>query len=393
MKDRVRTLVLDANGIPSGKVLLADTVLRGLLGLKAVAAGAPSAQGKHSFVAKLFGQRYESLSYIADWREALAEAPELDVRVCTITNLIEFAACRKAIKQYPLVIILHSAAGDSMSLLRKTTGWFKRRRGKLVVFLGNEYDLLDEKIQFIRSVEADFVCSQLPIETARWLYRDCEPSKILAMPHALNPRIYSPGSSAARPIDIGFVGDIYHNIIGDRERTNLIEFFQYQGDSFGLECEMRFQRSTRADWAQFLRSCKGTVGAEAGTYYLDRHGEGIAKAKAYAKKYPEAALSEVVANCFPGLDYISGKAISSRHFEAIGTKTCQLLIEGRYNGILKADEDYISVKRDLSNIADAIARFKDDAYRSGIVEHAYETILSAHTYRHRVSTLIQTVMS
>ena len=37
-----------------------------------------------------------------------------------------------------------------MSLLLRYAHHFDRRRAPLVVFLGNEYDLLDEKIGFIR---------------------------------------------------------------------------------------------------------------------------------------------------------------------------------------------------------------------------------------------------
>ena len=41
------------------------------------------------------------------------------------------------------------------------------------------------------------------------------------------------------------------------------------------------------------------------------------------------------------------KCISSRHFEAAATGTCQLLVEGRYNDILIADEHYIPLLADL----------------------------------------------
>ncbi len=88
---------------------------------------------------------------------------------------------------------------------------------------------------------------------------------------------------------------------------------------------------------------------------------------------------------------MSGKAISSRHFEPVGTKTCQILIEGHYNGVLVADEHYIAVRKDLSNIADAVQRFKDDGYRRAMVDRTYEHVMSAHTYRHRVEQLVAAV--
>ena len=77
----------------------------------------------------------------------------------------------------------------------------------------------------------------------------------------------------------------------------------------------------------------------------------------------------------------------------MGTKTCQLLVAGAYNGVLRAREHYIEVQPDLANIDDAIELFNDDAERSAIVDRAYESVLSAHTYAHRVSYLISATLS
>jgi hypothetical protein len=394
MRERIKTLIVDANGIPNTKVILVDTLLQGIFRLNStVPDRLPAGLGKSPLVSKLLGQRYESLSYIVDWREELCNTPELDTKVCNIANLVDYLACRKAIVEYPLIVILHSAAGDSMSVLLQTKEWFQRRKGKLVVFLGNEYDLLDEKIRFIQSTQADIICSQLPAEAAQWLYSECSPTKILTMPHALNPQLYFPDDVAQRQIDIGFAGDLYHRIIGDGERTDLIEYFQTRGSSLGFHCDIRFNRFQRNDWAKFLRNCKGIIGAEAGTYYLDRRGQGIARAKAYAKTHPTATLEEIRMECFAGLDVISGKSISSRHFEAAGTKTCQILIDGKYNGILEADKHYIGVKKDLSNIEDVIQKFKDEAYRNLIANQAYEHVIAEHTYQIRIATLLNAVLN
>ena len=86
---------------------------------------------------------------------------------------------------------------------------------------------------------------------------------------------------------------------------------------------------------------------------------------------------------------MSGKAISSRHFEAVGTKTCQLLVEGRYNGILEAGVHYIPVRRDLDDIEDATRRLLDTAERTRIADAAYEHVRRGHTYSHRVDHLLR----
>jgi hypothetical protein len=69
--------------------------------------------------------------------------------------------------------------------------------------------------------EADYVCTQLPIGSARWLYATCAGTEVVPMPHALNPALYRPGEPDRR-LDIGFVGALYPSFIGDVDRTRLI---------------------------------------------------------------------------------------------------------------------------------------------------------------------------
>lgn len=393
MKERLRTLVIDSNG--SGwKAILADTTLRGLLGLRGDAHIPPRLR-RLPLAARLFGERYAATGYMGDWREALREAPELDVKLCNIANLIEYARNRRAMATYPLVIILHSAAGDDMSLLLKTAGWFTDRRGTLVMFIGNEYDLMPEKRAFIRAADVDYVCTQLPIESARWLYADCVRACVLAMPHALNPKVYRPDPMVKRTIDVGFIGTLYPPFIGDMERTHVIRFFEQFGAEYGLCCEIRTApgaRIPREVWARFLNACKTIVGGESGTYYLSRDRSLVDDAKRYMQRHPDASFGEVFNRFFKhAAGTFSGKAISSRHFEPIGTKTCQVLLKGHYNGILHADEHYIAVERDLSNMSEVIERLKDDSYRSALSERTYDYAMAAHTYRHRIQSLIAEV--
>jgi spore maturation protein CgeB len=91
------------------------------------------------------------------------------------------------------------------------------------------------------------------------------------------------------------------------------------------------------------------------------------------------------------IEYKSGKAISSRHFEPIGTKTCQILLNGNYNGILKKDKHFIGIKKDLSDINEAIEKFKDIQFRQKIVNEAYEYVMENHTYDKRIEYLVQMI--
>ncbi len=146
--------------------------------------------------------------------------------------------------------------------------------------------------------------------------------------------------------------------------------------------------------ANFLRQCKGIIGAEAGTYYLERNDWTIQAVNAYLKEHPDATFAEVFERFFKNHPRtISGKAISSRHFEPIGTQTCQVLLEGRYNDILVADEHYIGIKKDFSNVQEAIDRFKDVSYRTAMVKRTFEYAMDKHTYRHRVQSILQIILT
>ena len=394
MKERLSVLYLDANGV-GPNIILADTVLRGIFGY-GDGDQPPRWLPRVDRVAKLFALLQDvnaRLSYSADWREAFVASPSLDVEVCNINNLVHLGRCLLNLKRYDLIVVSHVAAGDDMKLLLKIAPAFQRRRAPIVTFIGNEYDLLDEKIRFLIKVGCDYVCTQLPLPAGRYLYGECEGCRVVEMPHALNPEHYYPIPDAPRVTDIGFIGDIYWPFIGDRERTEVVEWFERCGEAHGLRCDIRKQRLSRSEWHQFLNGCKALIGAESGTYYLNERGRLLDRARHYNLfEHRDASFDDVFDRFFRGqTPGVSGKCISSRHFEPIGTKTCQILLEGEYNGILEADRHYIAIKKDFSNIDQVIERYRDADYRNRMVEETYEYVMAQHTYRHRVEHLLRVV--
>ena len=84
---------------------------------------------------------------------------------------------------------------------------------------------------------------------------------------------------------------------------------------------------------------------------------------------------------------VYSKCISSRHFDAIGTKTCQIMFRGQFNDILKADTHYLVLDDDFSNFDEVLRRFTDLSERRGIVDAAYAHVRESHTYEHRMRRL------
>lgn len=395
MRDKVSTLLIYATGMPRWERVLVDTLAGSLQltkGLRWVANTVPASWHQNRYVRSLLSDAYSVLSYVQDWQEAFSQAPSLDLTTCNLNNVLEFRRCLNNMSEYELIIVLHSAAGDNMSALNRSIRSLQARKGKLLVFFGNEYNLMPEKIGFARDVGAEYIASQLPATSASWLYSDCTTSQVLHAPPALNPNLYRPGSSP-RPIDIGFRGDAYRLTLGDTERSNLIRLFKDRGPQWGLVTDIEFVRYHRTRWTAFLNQSKGIVGAESGTYYLEKDDRTQLAVEAYLEQAPQATFEDVYARFFK--DYrnpVSGKAISSRHFEPIGTKTCQVLLDGQYNGILKADEHFICVRKDWSNISEVVRKLKDQEYREQMVNRTYDYVLAHHTYRHRVDALLKTIL-
>ena len=104
----------------------------------------------------------------------------------------------------------------------------------------------------------------------------------------------------------------------------------------------------------------------------------------YLDAHPDATFEEVEAACFPGED---GKlqlfAISPRHLEACATRTCQVLVEGDYSGVLRAGEHYIPIAKDLSNVEEVLDRLQSGDERERIVENAHRDIVESGRYTYR----------
>lgn len=385
----LRTLVLYARRVPGLRGSLVETLGARIGALKEVGK-ARSWMGK--LLPWLDRNAYDSLSYVNDWLQAFREARDLTTTALNITDLWQLAKAGVTLKGFDLIVILHSAAGDDLSALRWLAPALKDRKSPLVIFFGNEYTRMPEKIGFARAVAADYVASQLPPEAAQWLYEEIPGTRLIHAPHALNPMRYYP-MGVPRDVSIGFRGDRYPLWIGDTARTRLIEWFAVHGQQHGLAVDIQFRREPGEKWNRFLNGCQGIIGAESGTAFLERDDRTQRAVDTYLAAHPHATFEAVYEQFFR--DYgqpVSGKAISSRHFEPIGTRTCQILLEGAYNGLLTADRHYLAVRSDFSNLEEVVTRFQDPSIRLQISEAAWEHVQARHTYAHRVSEILKTIV-
>jgi hypothetical protein len=173
-------------------------------------------------------------------------------------------------------------------------------------------------------------------------------------------------------------------------------------DVFGRrtpEAGLRMDISTRDEdvllgdtWYAFLLRCKYTLGVEGGASILDRNGEVRRRTEAFMQQNPKARFAEIERACFSGLDgTVHLVAISPRHLEACATRTCQILVEGEYNGILNSEVHYVELKRDFSNAEAVFDLIRQDTARAEMTDRAYRDIVTsgAHTYQRFVQFVME----
>lgn len=149
------------------------------------------------------------------------------------------------------------------------------------------------------------------------------------------------------------------------------------------------------DWFRFLARCRYTIGIEGGASVLDFDGAIKERTERYLAEHPDASYGEVEAKCFPGEDGgLALFAISPRHLEACATRTCQVLVEGSYNGVLESGRHYIELRADLSNLEEVLDGLNDETRRRRIVEDAYRDIVASgrYTYRAMVQEIERTAL-
>jgi hypothetical protein len=376
-------------------------------------------------------------SYYDDWRDAFFASPRFDCSLANLLSLTPGDLARQA-ERCDVIIMLHSCNSDTLDYLKPLAPVLgARKAAKLVTFVGNEFNSpyvsMATRIRLFAEARCDLVATQLPLEAGEYLY-GATGAKVIAMPHALNPVAFPAGPDAARrSIDLGFKGYRYPPYLGDDDRNRMLRLIAENAPRWGIKVDVsEDRRLNRKEWAGFLQDCKGAASTETGSWFIAPDDELIDRIYAHLKERRNGVVisansilrraarrlpMSVKALLWPMLAHgpirfevlddfntpfeeldaaffrtarrapVYGKAISSRHFDAIGAKTCQVMLRGRFNDILTADEDYIAVDPGFGNIDDAIGRFKDAALRRRITETAYDRVMAGHTYAHRAQSL------
>jgi len=381
-------------------------------------------------------------SYYDDWVTAYTNSELFD---CEVLNLFKISPDDLAsrVNECDLIILLHSATGDTLDYLAPLQQTLADRNGPtLLSFLGNEFNSpyikLSDKVALLKDCRVDIIATQLLEEAGKYAYQHSG-ANVVSIPHALNPTAFNSNHSYdERTIDVGMRSYRYPPYLGDNERNCIIDYFVENEERLGLAQDISTtKRFTPDKWSSFLGNCRSVLSTETGSWYLhpdDTLAEAVldyalhqrsgimlnedSKLRSLARHLPAFVKSPLMYALKKGpvkygafedekLDFdefyervyknapkspVYTKAISSRNFDAIGTRTCQIMFHGRYNDILVADEHYIPLNKDFSNIDEAVRKLRDKDLWRRIVDNAYEMALEAHTYEHRALTTYKAVV-
>lgn len=170
-------------------------------------------------------------------------------------------------------------------------------------------------------------------------------------------------------------------------KVNVAERFRDAAAARGLPVDISTgSRDTLLgdSWFRFLTRCRYQLGVEGGASVLDLDGSVKERTEAYVARHPGATFGAVEAACFSGRDgEVSLFALSPRHLEACATRTCQVLVEGAYNGVLQPGVHYLELERDLSNLDAVLDTIERDDHRAEIVENASRDVAASGRYTYR----------
>ena len=131
-------------------------------------------------------------------------------------------------------------------------------------------------------------------------------------------------------------------------------------------------------WYRFLAGCRTVLGCEGGSSVHDPDGRVRESVGAYLASRPEASFDEAEQACFPGRDGTLGLfVLSPRHLEACLTRTCQVLVEGEYSGVLQPGRHYIELARDFSNLEEVLGHVADVERCERIADQAHRDVVAS----------------
>lgn len=316
-----------------------------------------------------FSKRSNTLSYVDAYPEFFKASKHFASEVCNLANKKDNVKLYLHLlaRSYDIIILLHSIYSNSNRLRPFFRDALFNNGAPKVVFLGNEYKNIPEKLKLCKDVDADIVVSQSLSPRIHRIYEEKiklqnTNASVVGMPNSLYcpDRIRRGPNLISRPIDIGFRAYPSPLYLGHQDREEIFDLIEKNKcDDHKLDLSLNpADRFSGSNWFNFLRRCKFQLGVESGADVFDTT-DSVRKCVNALNGAPLGARGVRLESCFPPEnERVPLRTLSSRILEAAATRTPQILFSGHYDGIISPDKHYISLEKDGSNILEVIEKTK-----------------------------------
>lgn len=265
-------------------------------------------------------------------------------------------------------------------------------RGLKFVFIQDEYDHTCRAWHWIKELGIHLVFTVVPSAGIEKVYPRAEFPETCFVSNLTGyvPDELSHGMDVVPPsqrlLFIGYRGrplPIRYGKLGI-EKVAVGQIVKNYCDHEGIRSDISWAEEDRIygpGWYEFVASCRSMLGSESGSNVFDWDGTLATRISDCRKLDPDVTDEEVYFKLIQR-EEIEGimNQVSPRVFEAIAARTVLVLFEGNYSGILKADEHFIPLKKDGSNLPDVIRKLSDDAYVDAMAQRAYDQVIGSGKY-------------
>ena len=302
-------------------------------------------------------------------------------------------------QRWDLVVLHYSVLAarwtPRLARVRSSLGWLPGSGAAVVAMPQDEYDAAHLLDDWLVEAGADVVFSIFgdaerdalyPQARATARFERCltgyvDPADVermrgrAAIPHA------------QRPLDVAYRAGHLPYRFGRRGQVKhrLAEALEPAAARAGLRADVATAEGKLLfgdDWFGLLASSRVVAGCESGASAIDPRGEVRALETSLRAAEPELTFEQFAARMPAGWDGHAFGAISPRHFEAALVGSCQLLVQGDYDGLLEPDVHYVPVRPNLTDVDAACDRLSDSALVQRLADRAHRDLVASgeHTY-------------
>ena len=132
-----------------------------------------------------------------------------------------------------------------------------------------------------------------------------------------------------------------------------------------------------SDWYRFLGSARAMLASESGSNVVDPVGLIRAQCQRLARLQPGICQDEIYRRAVAPYDgRVVMNQIAPKIFEAVRLRTCLVLLEGEWSGVLRP-EHYIALRKDWRNIDEVLAAVLDDSLVAAMTSRAYADLIQS----------------